>query len=779
MIAGTLEIQLLANMARLQKDMDDAKRTVGGAMSKIESSVATAKGALIGLGAVGLAASFANSLKGAIDLADSMNKLSQRTGIAAEDLSQLQYAARLADVSSDSLTSGMKKLNVSIAGGIAGDKEKVATFKALGITLTDVQGRTKSADQVLLAIADTFAKSKDGAGKTAAAVGLLGKAGDEMIPLLNGGSGAIKDLMKEADKLGLTISTDFARKAEEFNDNLTRLGTSSQKLSIALGGELVSGLGDVVKLMADAAISGGKLHAIWVGLDEVGNRLFDWSGNAQRKNIKNIEGDITALREQQKLLTMDIFGQGGAIDADLTIKLALLAKAKTEYFKLSDGAAGGGRGVAADPRRLGRVGSIEEQVKGLKEIKIPGPAPSGVAESEYIKLIKRIQEQLDLDNKSLALGRELTESEKFRVKVTSDMAASKVVLTAAERASVEVKLKEKEMLDLSKDVQKSELEQAKQVSAERQRLRNADYESVRKVFEGELDLQNARNKTMRDVLLGLADETAGLTLTNAEREVAIRLREIERQGLEKGSIAYEEYAAKIKEAVGKKSAIDDGVRAQVDMWQSIDGAARDAFVNIGKNGTNVFDKLKDSLQSGLYALLYEMTVKKWLINISTQISGAGVSQQALGTGSSLSGLAGLGSSLNDILKYAGSSNNPSAANYTNSFDNMNAGGGGGSFNWGSLVSLFGGFFADGGSPPLNKISMVGERGPELFVPQSAGTIVPNQDLGAMGGTTFAPSYHITVAGGIGAGEAVTAIQRALEANNRQMVKDLQRQGVLA
>ena len=42
----------------------------------------------------------------------------------------------------------------------------------------------------------------------------------------------------------------------------------------------------------------------------------------------------------------------------------------------------------------------------------------------------------------------------------------------------------------------------------------------------------------------------------------------------------------------------------------------------------------------------------------------------------------------------------------------------------SFKSFFGGFFADGGDPPLGKVSVVGERGPELFVPKSRGTIVP-------------------------------------------------------
>ena len=39
------------------------------------------------------------------------------------------------------------------------------------------------------------------------------------------------------------------------------------------------------------------------------------------------------------------------------------------------------------------------------------------------------------------------------------------------------------------------------------------------------------------------------------------------------------------------------------------------------------------------------------------------------------------------------------------------------------------FFADGGRPPLGQASVVGERGPELFVPDQAGTIIPNEQMG--------------------------------------------------
>ena len=75
------------------------------------------------------------------------------------------------------------------------------------------------------------------------------------------------------------------------------------------------------------------------------------------------------------------------------------------------------------------------------------------------------------------------------------------------------------------------------------------------------------------------------------------------------------------------------------------------------------------------------------------------------------------------------------------FSGIFGGGGGGKAFTGGIQLMptnlpkFEGFsFAEGGNPPVGQASLVGERGPELFVPRTAGTIIPNNKLGsAMGG----------------------------------------------
>ena len=66
--------------------------------------------------------------------------------------------------------------------------------------------------------------------------------------------------------------------------------------------------------------------------------------------------------------------------------------------------------------------------------------------------------------------------------------------------------------------------------------------------------------------------------------------------------------------------------------------------------------------------------------------------------------------------------------------------GAGEFNQG--MPGFGGAYADGGSIPGGRMSLVGERGPELFVPRSSGTIIPNNQLSGLGGTTNVTNNYI-------------------------------------
>ena len=52
-------------------------------------------------------------------------------------------------------------------------------------------------------------------------------------------------------------------------------------------------------------------------------------------------------------------------------------------------------------------------------------------------------------------------------------------------------------------------------------------------------------------------------------------------------------------------------------------------------------------------------------------------------------------------------------------------------------------FANGGRPPVGKASLVGERGPEMFVPKVAGTIIPNNQISGGGSTNIVVNVDAT------------------------------------
>ena len=65
-------------------------------------------------------------------------------------------------------------------------------------------------------------------------------------------------------------------------------------------------------------------------------------------------------------------------------------------------------------------------------------------------------------------------------------------------------------------------------------------------------------------------------------------------------------------------------------------------------------------------------------------------------------------------------------------------------------------FAAGGRPPVGKPAIVGEKGPELFVPRQAGTIIPNHELGGGGGVSV--SVNVDASGSSVEGDTNQAAQ---------------------
>jgi hypothetical protein len=233
---------------------------VSGSLKGLAGAAGGLSGALGSLVPLATGAGLAAMAKGAIDAADNMFDLSQKTGVSVESLSKFQQAANASGTSIEGVGAAMIKLNKGLA---AGSGPAADALKALGLSATDSSGKLKSTDKVMLEVADKFKAMPDGAQKTALALKLFGKAGADMIPLLNGGA-------KSIEGLAATMSTKFAQGADKLNDKLAALQGKLLQLGVQIGTALMpllNGIADAVTAAANAfSALPGPIQAIVGGV---------------------------------------------------------------------------------------------------------------------------------------------------------------------------------------------------------------------------------------------------------------------------------------------------------------------------------------------------------------------------------------------------------------------------------------------------------------------------------------------------------------------------------
>ena len=249
---GTLTIEMAANVARLQKDMDSARRTVDGAMVSIQKSVDLARNAMIGLGAVMSVGAFSGLVKGSIASAAALNDLAIATGASVESLSALAAIGKYSDQSAESIAQAMNKLAKNMSGVTDEGKGAAAALKAIGLDFNNFN--KLNPDEKMLALAKAMNEFQDGSGKSAVAMALLGREGAKMLPFM-------KDLA-ETGSLQAKVTTEQAAAADNFDDNMKKLRVSSSAWVKELSMGLIPSLDLMAQAMLDTFNKTGGLRDI-------------------------------------------------------------------------------------------------------------------------------------------------------------------------------------------------------------------------------------------------------------------------------------------------------------------------------------------------------------------------------------------------------------------------------------------------------------------------------------------------------------------------------------
>ena len=328
--AGKAYVQLF-----LKNDMASqltrALKSAGKSLHKFGRSAMVAGSAVVGP-LVMAAQKFAS-------FGDDLHKMSARTGVAIESLSELKFAAEQSGASVEDLAAVMTKLNRRfgrVTAG-AGTANQISALEELGLSVKELE--SLDTEGRFLAIANAMAEYGDRAAAAGLAQRVFGTGVDKLLPLIWEGRSGIKKLREEAQKFGLSMSGEDANAAAAYTDAMNRMSKAIEAAWMKVGAAVAPTLMDLADkvsqyaIKAQAWISENK-DVIVTALKVAGSLLVVGAGLVTLGTVLNSTAAIvTTLTVAVSFLAANplVLLAGAAIAAGLAIA------ALTSYTaKLSD-----------------------------------------------------------------------------------------------------------------------------------------------------------------------------------------------------------------------------------------------------------------------------------------------------------------------------------------------------------------------------------------------------------------------------------------------------------
>lgn len=659
----------------------------------------------------------------AVSQADKLDDLADKTGIAANELKDLGYAAKIGGSSLEGLLGAFSKLGRSAVMSEEDTKKQTKAFEDLGIAATDANGQIKDSNALFLEIADKFKNLQDGPEKSAIAFRLFGSEAKNLIPLLNKGSEGILALKKESQELGGVAPgafDAFAKAAGDLFDGIDKVKTIFEGFFTTLGADLVPIFNVIIEQFVSSAKEGGLLRSVLDGITtvvknvlvpaiQVAAVVFDAFTStvkiagksigalfavigaiASGGGLKEVKSIMTSYGEDVAKVANDHeeFSKKLALAGHESVKLAEALDKPKEKLKATGKGAKDVKSslqeMVAEMRIANQAFGMDESVKQGLELR-----------KKYAEDIKKGFSQAQAD----ALLREgdalINVNEALRKATAEQEAFDKARLSNEEyQAQTDLIQYEATLIGLNADERARLIEKFKEEAALRKTVAGLTDEDAKRIADETRALQDAR-----DAALQVAKETR---ITNeildqsraaVTEDVSTRIQAAAKL-LEAGKITVDDYntyqLSQLERLKDKNKQVSSEVQ---EFWKAAAQGIQ------GDLGNFFFDAMQGKL--GNLAVAFKNTFDRIVANIlaakaATALFGEGFAKGNTG----------------GILGAAGS-------------------------------YLSGLFRAEGGPVTAGQPYIVGERRAEVFVPSSSGKILPSTDGMMQGGGNTTMNFAIT------------------------------------
>jgi hypothetical protein len=384
---GEAASKLLEPLGAIGQTIGAAFSGVGAAASSILTTLGPLGGAfgavglgIAGVGAVGLAAGTVvlGLAAHASEAAAKLEELSKSTGVSVQELSLLGDVASTKGISIDSMAKAMEKLDKAAVAAAASGPKSSNAFTELGVSVKNADGSMRSASEIFNDVSVKFAAMPDGPLKTAEAIKLFGRAGAEMIPLLDEGGAKMAELEGHFTKLNAVVDGPTAQSSAELKENMTLMGAAFQGVENELVSDLVPALNVAAKeFIAFFEENQGSIKSFVDGIANVAKVTL---------NLFQIIGEALSLLYKAVVLAVEEIQLVGSTAANVAVKIKNLDWTGA-WHAASDGAH---TAASVAKNDFGdAVNSIKSSISGIADVwkaalppeekaKTGGsPAPSG------------------------------------------------------------------------------------------------------------------------------------------------------------------------------------------------------------------------------------------------------------------------------------------------------------------------------------------------------------------------------------------------------------------
>jgi len=271
-------------------------KKIGSGLRTLTKPLLNMKTALVGvLGAGGITLLVRQSLLAT----DALSKTASKIGTTTEALSALQFAGKLTGVEVNTMNMALQRFSRRASEAANGTGEAKGAIRELGIDARDLV--QLPLDERMLVLADAFEGVKSESDKLRIAFKLFDSEGAALVNTLSQGRGGLSAMLREAEALGVVMSSEAAAGVEDANEEFLKLNSIFKGILDQTTAALAPALKFIVESISKSLVKFGEAQG---GFAEIGRTIatnlvngFRVAGETIISGINGIIGSVNAVKD--------------------------------------------------------------------------------------------------------------------------------------------------------------------------------------------------------------------------------------------------------------------------------------------------------------------------------------------------------------------------------------------------------------------------------------------------------------------------------------------------